>query len=120
AVNLLYRARYSDVMVIYRAFTRSLIYELKLDRDHSYTLPEKLFGTVISWEPLMSVRAAKYGKRIGEVPAGEPPRIGGERKLQILRWGAAYYFQIWKERLCACPRFLPSPPRGEGSNPEPR
>jgi glycosyltransferase involved in cell wall biosynthesis len=100
-VNLLYRARYSDVMVIYRAFTRSLIYELGLDRDHSYTLPEKLFGTVISWEPLMSVRAAKYGKRIGEVPAGEPPRIGGERKLQILRWGAAYYFQIWKERFCA-------------------
>jgi glycosyltransferase involved in cell wall biosynthesis len=100
-VNLLYRARYSDVMVIYRAFTRSLIYELELDRDHSYTLPEKLFGTVISWEPLMSVRAAKYGKRIGEVPAGEPPRIGGERKLQVLRWGAAYYFQIWKERFCA-------------------
>jgi glycosyltransferase involved in cell wall biosynthesis len=100
-VNLLYRSRYSDVMVIYRAYTKSLIYELGLDKDHSYTLPEKLFGTVISWEPLMSVRAAKHGKRIGEVPAGEPPRIGGERKLQILRWGAAYYFQIWKERFCA-------------------
>jgi glycosyltransferase involved in cell wall biosynthesis len=100
-VNLLYRSRYSDVMVIYRAYRKSLIYELGLDRDHSYTLPEKLFGTVISWEPLMSVRAAKYRKRIGEVPAGEPPRIGGQRKLQILRWGAAYYFQIWKERFCA-------------------
>ena len=98
-VNLLYRARYSDVMVIYRAYTRSLIYELGLDREQSYTLPERLFGTVISWEPLMSVRAAKYGKRIGEVPAGEPPRIGGRRKLQILRWGAAYWFQIWKERF---------------------
>jgi glycosyltransferase involved in cell wall biosynthesis len=99
-VNLLYGAHYSDVMVIYRAFTRSLIYELGLDRDASYTLPERLFRTIISWEPLMSIRAAKYGKRIGEVYAGEPPRIGGERKLQILRWGAAYYFQIWKERFC--------------------
>jgi glycosyltransferase involved in cell wall biosynthesis len=98
-VNLLYGARYSDVMVIYRAFRRSLIYELGLDRESSYTLPERLFRTVISWEPLMSVRAAKYGKRIGEVPAGEPPRIGGQRKLQVLRWGAAYYFQIWKERF---------------------
>ncbi len=98
-VNLLYRARYSDVMVIYRAFRRSLIYDLGLDREDSYALPEKLFGTVISWEPLMSVRAAKYGKRIAEVPAGEPPRIGGERKLQILRQGAAYWFQICKERL---------------------
>ena len=68
-VNLLYGARYSDVMVIYRAFRRSLIYELGLDRESSYTLPERLFGTIISWEPLMSVRAAKYGKRIGEVAA---------------------------------------------------
>ncbi len=100
-VNLLYRAHYTDVMVIYRAFKRSLIAELGLDRDSSYTLPERLFGTIISWEPLMSIRAAKYHKRIGEVAAGEPPRIGGERKLQILRWGAAYYFQIWKERFCA-------------------
>jgi glycosyltransferase involved in cell wall biosynthesis len=98
-VNLLYRARYSDVMVIYRAFTKKLIYELGLDRHESYTLPERLFRTVISWEPLMSVRAAKYHRRIGEVAAGEPKRIGGSRKLQILRWGAAYYFQIWKERF---------------------
>lgn len=104
-VNVLYGSRYSDVMVIYRAFRKSLVYELGLDRDGSYTLPERLFRTVISWEPLMSVRAAKYGKRIGEVPAGEPPRIGGERKLQVLRWGAAYYFQIWKERFCAREQF---------------
>jgi glycosyltransferase involved in cell wall biosynthesis len=98
-VNLLYGARYSDVMVIYRAFRRSLVFELGLDRECSYALPERLFRTVISWEPLMSVRAAKYGKRIGEVFAGEPPRLGGRRKLQLLRWGAAYYFQIWKERF---------------------
>jgi glycosyltransferase involved in cell wall biosynthesis len=98
-VNVLYGARYSDVMVIYRAFTRSLIHELGLDRESSYTLPERMFRTIISWEPLMSVRAAKYRKRIGEVAAGEPPRIGGQRKLQVLRWGAAYYFQIWKERF---------------------
>lgn len=100
-VNLLYGARYSDVMVIYRAFTKNLIYDLGLDQDASYTLPEWLFQTIISWEPLMSIRAAKRGKRIGEVGVGEPKRIGGERKLQVLRWGAAYYFQIWKERFCA-------------------
>jgi glycosyltransferase involved in cell wall biosynthesis len=100
-VNFLYGSRYSDVMVIYRAFTRSLIYELGLDRESSYTLPECLFRTIISWEPLMSIRAAKLGKRIGEVPAGEPPRLGGHRKLQLFRWGAAYYFQIWKERFCS-------------------
>jgi glycosyltransferase involved in cell wall biosynthesis len=100
-VNLLYGARYSDVMVIYRAFRRELIYELGLDQERAYSFPERLFRTTISWEPLMSVRAAKYRKRIGEVLAGEPPRIGGKRKLQVLRWGAAYYYQIWKERFVA-------------------
>ena len=27
----------------------------------------------------------------------EPVRIGGERKLQLWRWGAAYYTQFWRE-----------------------
>ncbi|MHB1608717.1 MAG: glycosyltransferase family 2 protein [Acidiferrobacter thiooxydans] len=96
-VNLLHKGNYTDCMVIYRAFRRSLITELDLDKDESYELSERLFGTVISWEPLMSVRALKAQKRVGEVPAGEPPRIGGVRKLQIFRWGAAYYFQFWRE-----------------------
>jgi glycosyltransferase involved in cell wall biosynthesis len=96
-VNLLHGGSYTDSMVIYRAFRRELIYELDLDKEESYHLPEKLFGTVISWEPLMSVRALKRRLRIGEVAVGEPPRIGGNRKLQIWRWGAAYYFQFFRE-----------------------
>lgn len=96
-VNLLHGGRYTDAMVIYRAFTKALVYELDLHLEESYRLPERLFGTVISWEPLMSVRAAKTRKRVEEVGVGEPARIGGERKLQILRWGAAYYFQFWRE-----------------------
>ncbi len=96
-VNLLHGARYTDCMVIFRAFRKDLVTALDLHEEVSYRLPERLFGTVISWEPLMSVRAAKAGKRIAEVPAGEPARIGGHRKLQILRWGAAYYFQFWRE-----------------------
>jgi glycosyltransferase involved in cell wall biosynthesis len=96
-VNLLHGGSYTDAMVIFRAFATSLVRELDLDLEESYRLPERLFGTVISWEPLMSVRAAKAGKKIAEVGAGEPPRIGGKRKLQILRWGAAYYFQFWRE-----------------------
>jgi len=96
-VNVLHGGHYTDAMVIFRAFTKSLVYKLDLDREESYRLPERLFNTVISWEPLMSVRAVKAGLRIVEVPVGEPPRIGGHRKLQILRWGAAYYFQFWRE-----------------------
>ena len=96
-VNVLHGGNYSDCMVIYRAFKRQLIFDLDLDKEESYALPEKLFSTVISWEPLMAVRAAKKNLKIGEIPAGEPARIGGERKLKIIRWGAAYFFQFWRE-----------------------
>ncbi len=96
-VNLLHGGNFTDAMVIFRAFKKGLIYDLDLDKDESYLLPERLFHTIISWEPLMSVRAAKKRLKITEIGVGEPPRIGGERKLQIFRWGAAYYFQFWRE-----------------------
>ena len=74
-----------------------MAYELGLDREDAHYLAEKLFGTKISWEPLLSVRAAKAKLKLTEIPGDEPPRIGGERKLQVLRWGAAYYFQFIRE-----------------------
>ena len=96
-VNLLYAAEYTDVMVIFRAYRKELVCELGLDKEEAYRLPEKLFHTKISWEPLLSVRAAKAKKKTAEIPGDEPKRIGGKRKLQILRWGAAYYFQFIRE-----------------------
>lgn len=96
-VNVLFGHPFTDSMVIFRGFKKQLIYDLDLHKEEAYTLPERLFGTIISWEPLMSVRAAKRKLKIVDVPVGEPPRLGGERKLQIWRWGAAYYFQFWWE-----------------------
>lgn len=96
-VNVLFGHPFTDTMVIFRAFKKQIIYDLDLDKEESYLLPERLFGTIISWEPLMSVRAAKRRLKIADVAVGEPPRLGGERKLQIWRWGAAYYFQFWRE-----------------------
>lgn len=96
-INVLHGGRYTDAMVIYRAYRTKLIYDLELNRDESYALAEKLFNTNISWEPLLSVRAARRNLKVAEIPGDEPARIGGERKLQILRWGAAYYFQFFQE-----------------------
>lgn len=99
-VNLLHRGVFTDAMVIYRAFRKSLPAELGLFDERAYAVPEALFGTTISWEPLMSVRVAKRRMSVYDVPAGEPARIGGVRKLQVLRWGAAYYWQFLAEWLC--------------------
>jgi len=96
-VNFLHGGHYTDAMVIYRAFKTKLIYDLALDKEESYQLPEKLFKTTIGWEPLLSVRAAKKKLRICEIPGDEPARIGGTRKLQVIRWGGAYYFQFFRE-----------------------
>lgn len=96
-VNLLHGGSYTDAMVIYRAYKKTLIAELGLNREDAYALPEKIFRTKISWEPLLSVRAAKAKLKIAEIAGDEPERIGGERKLQILKWGAAYYFQFIRE-----------------------
>lgn len=99
-VNFLHGGHYTDAMVIYRAYKKQIIHDLELDKDEGYALAEKLFRTNISWEPLLSVRAAKRKLRIAEIPGDEPPRIGGERKLKLLKWGAAYYFQFLRELFC--------------------
>jgi len=96
-VNILYGGKYTDVMVIFRAYKTRLIYDLELHKDEAYATAEKLFRTHISWEPLLSVRAAKRKLKVTEIPGDEPPRIGGERKLNILRWGGAYYCQFIRE-----------------------
>ncbi|MEK7144218.1 MAG: glycosyltransferase family 2 protein [Patescibacteria group bacterium] len=96
-VNLLHGGRYTDAMVIYRAYKTRIIYDLELDKDEGYKTAEKLFRTKISWEPLLSVRAAKRKLKVAEIAGDEPPRIGGERKLKVIKWGAAYYFQFIRE-----------------------
>jgi len=96
-INLLHGGRYTDAMVIYRAFRTALIEELDLNKEKSYSFVERLFSTVISIEPLLSVRIAKRKMKVGEIPGDEPPRIGGVRKLQIIRWGGAYMTQIIME-----------------------
>lgn len=96
-INLIHGAQYTDAMVIYRAYRKNLIWELDLDKDSSYDFEERLFGTTISWEPLLSIRCAKRRLKCADIPGDEPARDSGERKLQVLRWGAAYMFEVFRE-----------------------
>ena len=95
-INLLFRARYTDAMVMFRAYRRSLIEELDLDKDASYWPEEAVFRKRVGWEPLLSIRAAKRRLRTAEIPGSEPARIGGARKLHVL-WGFAYILEIVRE-----------------------
>lgn len=99
-VNFLFKANYTDALVIYRAFDKNLIQYLGLDKDDDFNLVEKLFfnphGT-LSWEPVLAVLAHKYGYRVGEISASEPARIGGQAKVKIIQWGGAIYLQFFLE-----------------------
>jgi glycosyltransferase involved in cell wall biosynthesis len=96
-VNILHGGHYTDAMVIYRAYKKQLIYDLELNKDDGFATAERLFRTKVSWEPLLSVRAAKRKLKIAEISGDEPPRIGGVRKLQVWKWGAVFLFQFIRE-----------------------
>ncbi len=97
-INALFRARYTDAMVMFRAYRRSLVEELELDKDASYWPEEAVFRKRVGWEPLLSIRAAKRRLRVADIPGSEPPRIGGRKRLHV-RWGFAYILEIARE-LC--------------------
>jgi glycosyltransferase involved in cell wall biosynthesis len=96
-INLLHGARYTDAMVIFRAWKKSIFKELDLDKERSYNTEERLFRTKVGVEPLLSIRAAKMKLKCADIPGDEPPRLGGKRKLQIIRWGSAYMFEVVRE-----------------------
>ena len=96
-INFFHGGKYTDAMVIFRAYKKQIIYDLELDKEEGYAMSERLFCTKISWEPLLSVRTAKRKLKVTEIPGDEPPRIGGKRKLKVIKWGAAYYFQFIRE-----------------------
>jgi glycosyltransferase involved in cell wall biosynthesis len=95
-INSLHGGSYTDAMTIYRAYRTSLFGELGLDRDDSYW-QERLFLTTAGIEPLLSIRAARAGLRVAEIPSDEPARLHGSRKLQIVRWGGTYMTQVFTE-----------------------
>ena len=96
-VNVLHGGHYTDAMGIYRIYKTDLASRLDLDKDDAYETAEKLFGTKVSWEPLLSVRAVKAKCKIAEIGADEPVRVAGERKLQVWRWGSVFLFQFIRE-----------------------
>jgi hypothetical protein len=81
---------------MFRAYRRSLIEELDLDKDSSYWPEEVLLRDRVGLEPLLSIRAAKRRLKIADISGDEPPRIGGRKPLHV-KWGFAYILEIFRE-----------------------
>jgi glycosyltransferase involved in cell wall biosynthesis len=90
-VNVMFWTRYTDVLTGFRAYRRSRIIPLKLDTPG------------LSWPCQSCIRAARSGLRVVDIPANEPPRIGGQRKMGPLRTGIEISLLILREFLCYWP-----------------
>jgi len=98
-INLIFRGKYTDSLVAYRAYRRDAIDKMYLcDQDKTCWL-KKRYLEMNSWEVASAIRAAKLGLKVCDVPGDEPKRIGGERKLSIVRNGLAVVFQIFHELI---------------------
>jgi len=92
-VDILFLARYTDVLVGFRAFDRRKAIALNFDTPG------------LSWPCQSSIRFARAGLRVGEIPAHEPARIGGERKMRPFKTGMEIvklilrdFFTYWPTR----------------------
>jgi len=94
-INILYGASYTDSLVMYRAWKKDIYQQLDIDKDLSFS--ERHFYHKAGAEPLLSIRAAKRRLKCIDIPGDEPRRIGGVRKLQVIRGGLSILFVIFRE-----------------------
>lgn len=87
-INLLFRARYTDVLVMFRAFRRDLVKRLEIPKENSPV-----------FEVQLTIRCAKQKMKVTDIPGDEPMRIGSVRKMKPLYNGFAILYQIIKERF---------------------
>jgi glycosyltransferase involved in cell wall biosynthesis len=73
--NTMFHTSYTDVLVGFRAHRKALFETLGMDSPG------------LSWPLQEAIRFAAAGGRIGEIPGDEPKRIGGQRKMKIMRTG---------------------------------
>jgi len=91
-VNLLFRARYTDVLIGFRIFRRDAFETLAIDTNG------------LSWAILLPIRFARKGLRIAEIAADEPARIGGVRKMRPFKHGFEFLMIMLREVFTRMPR----------------
>lgn len=87
-VNFLFRAKYTDVLVIYRAYRKEILKKTRLDRelDHAFTTQ-------------VCIRCARSGLKVADIGVDEPKRVGGIQKMNPLRDGFLDLILIIREFL---------------------
>lgn len=93
-INLLFRASYTDALVGLRAYKKEAIEKMNLLYLQKQGWLNDRFYYMNSWESGSCIRAAKLGLKVTSIPGDEPKRIGGIRKLSIIKNGLGILLQI--------------------------
>ncbi len=104
-INLFFGGRYTDALVGFRAYRRSAAIKMGLPRLSDQSWMTRHFWRMNSWETGSSIRAAKLKLKVSDIPGDEPKRIGGVRKMSIIKSGLGTFFQIIRE-VCIGNRFI--------------
>jgi glycosyltransferase involved in cell wall biosynthesis len=95
-INVLFGGKYTDALVMLRAYRKSLVESLKIDTQDP------------AFEPQLAIRCAIHKCKTADIPAREPKRIGGDRKMRIfvngwailklivLEWLRMLRNRVWK------------------------
>lgn len=84
-INLFFGGRYTDSLVMFRAWKREIVDTFKVS------------PSLAGFEPQLSIECAKKKLRVAEIPGDEPKRIGGETKKRTLAAGWAILLLIARE-----------------------
>ncbi len=74
-VNLLFRTKFTDVLIGYRTYRRSTLDKLDIRAKN------------LDWSVELPILFAKSGAKIIDIPCDEPKRIGGKRKMHPIKTG---------------------------------
>lgn len=92
-INFLFAAHYTDTLVMYRGWKRSIVESLEID-------------PVSGFEPRLCIECAKRKLKVAEIPGDEPKRIGGRTKRQTFYGGFKILILIvreWLTLVCQLP-----------------
>ena len=92
-INLLFGGRYTDSLVIFRAWRKDLLERLNLKEG----IPQTGF------EPTLSIRSVKNRLKIAEIPGDEPDRIDNLGKVNHFYAGLAILSCIGREFFSKSP-----------------
>lgn len=84
-INICFGGNYTDTLVMFRAFKKDIVQKLHIDVPRA------------GMEPVLSIRCAKQKLKVTEIPASEPKRIGGARKMNPLLNGLDILRLIFSE-----------------------